>query len=339
MIGSTDMTMSRRIRNGLVSFLIVATSVLMFGGVAPNLADASVGIVSRWPATPQIVSNGTASPVYAKFTPATDQNRLMLVAVACEYTAAPGTQTITVNYGGQSVTQLATNITQKSTIWLGYLQESKIVLGNNATKMLSVSNSNTTNLTAMYASVAVFSGVDQTLDASTGTPLTTATNSANSMGLSSLGVFGLTGNTGLSVYVANWNNQSSNPYTGYTEQTDYAGTNLNLASNYKMTTSGTEATITSATTSGTLVSGAMVAVGLKPAINVSTNNTCGACHGYPPVDAPGRNIGGMGQFSGSHGKHSGFEYGQSGLACSKCHYNHSTNNHQSGFKNVTGSAV
>lgn len=335
MIGSINMIITRRFRNGLSLILAVAASVLIFGGVfAPNLADASVGIVSRWPATPQIVSNGATGTVSAKFTPATDQNRLMLVAVATEYGAAQS-PTFTVTYGGQAVTQIATNVSQNNKLWIGYLKEAGIAAGSAGSKMLTVTTSITTNLTAMYASTAVFSGVDQTT--STGTALTTATAAATSMSLSSLAVTGLTGNTGLSIYVANWNQQTSTPYTGYTEQTDYAGANFNLASNYKMTTAGTEATITS--TAAASAAGAMIGVGINPATNVSTNNTCGACHGYPPVDAPGRNIGGMGQFSGSHGKHSGFEFGQAGLVCTKCHYNHTTNNHQSGFKNITGSAL
>ena len=210
----------RWMKASLVLFLTVLTYAVTAGGLLrPGQAAASISEVNPWPAIPAIVSNGATGTTTGKVVVGAGQSRLMLVAVACEYTATPASQTITVTYGGRSVTQIATNITQKSTIWLGYLNESNITAATSTT--LSVTNSQTANLLGTYVTSAVYDGVDQTTP-TTGSA-TAATASATSLTLGSYAVTGKVGIYGASIYVANWNGQTSTPSAGYTEEADYAG--------------------------------------------------------------------------------------------------------------------
>jgi len=114
--------------------------------VTAGNASASVDFINQWPATPTIVSNGAASPASGKFSVGAGVNRLMIVAVATEYSAAQA-PTFTVTYGGQAVTQIVNNTTGNNKIWLGYLNEAGIVAAG-SNKTLTVTPSITTNQTA-----------------------------------------------------------------------------------------------------------------------------------------------------------------------------------------------
>jgi hypothetical protein len=191
-------------------------------------AAASVDIVTNWPVTPTIVSNSNASPVTGKFSVGLGNNRLMLVTIASEYSTAQA-PTFTVTYGGQTVTMIQNNTTGNNKIWIGYLNEAGIVAAG-ANKILSVTPSITTNLTAIYATAAVFAGVDQT------TPISGSNSLGTSTGATTIGPVAFTsgnansiaGNNGLSVYLVNWNTTSSTPSAGYTELRDYNGTNFRI---------------------------------------------------------------------------------------------------------------
>ena len=292
-------------------------------------ASASVDFVNKWPATPTIVSNtGTAS---AKFTPGLGNNRLMLVAVATEFAAATN-PTITVTYGGQTVNATAVNATANtSKIWLGYLDNTGINNGVAGGKMLTVTSSGSP--TAMYATVAVFNGVNQTTPI-TGSNGTLAAGSTIAMTIPLTLNAGLTGNTGLSLYLANWNGTSSTPAAGYTELRDYTGSVMNLAACYKVITGTANETPTS---TGAAVSGAGAGISLNPQINIATITTCGDCHGSPPVD--GTRNSPAGAVVGSHEKHSGDTNSQYAYTCNDCHYNNTLYKHADGFKNITGAKL
>jgi len=320
-----------------IRYLLLLFCLLTLALTAGNAA-ASVDFVNQWPATPVIVSNGAASPVTGKFSVGAGSNRLMLVAVATEYSAAQ-TPTITVTYGGQPVTNIATatNTAQNSKIWVGYLNEAGIVAAG-TNKTLSVTPSITANLTALYATAAVFTGVNQS------TPISGSGNNASASTAALLSVSaaynvsGVAGNNGMSVYVANWNGQTSTAGGGHTELRDYAGTSFNLAAGYTVVTTGTT---TPGTTPAAAAGGAIAGVGLAPialAGAPNANTTCGDCHGYPPNDGTARNTP-PGLFQGTHEKHAGGNDLQYGYACTSCHYNAGGFNHSSKFKNITGSKL
>ncbi len=76
---------------------------------------------------------------------------------------------------------------------------------------------------------------------------------------------------------------------------------------------------------------------------ISCSSGVSGCHFNPTVkDGTGRNVP-TGRFTGSHARHSGYSTGskrQYLLACTACHPSSGyTNNHQSGFKNITGSSL
>ncbi len=326
---------------GALLLVVAATVCALTGLISPQEAAASVDVVNQWPAKPTIVSNSAAPTITGIYTPGAGSNRVMLVAVATEYSAA-GAPGFTVTYGGQTVTQLVTNTAQNSKIWLGYLLETGVATGSAGTKILSVTNSVTANLTAMYVTAAVYSGASQV--APTGLAAATASNTALATGAYS--VTGSAANMGMSVYVANWNGQASTAggTPTHTEIRDYAGTNFNLASGYSIVTTGTT-TSNPTTTVGVAAAGAIAGVGLAPVTNTGTNystiTTCGDCHGNPPQDGTyvtARNNP-PGLFQGAHSKHSGKDEGQYGYACTVCHYNAATVKHSTGFKNISGSKV
>jgi len=309
---------------GLLTLAFVSAGLIL-----PGTAAASVDFVNQWPATPTIVSTtGTAS---AKFSPGIGNNRLMLVAVATEFASATN-PTIAVTYGGQTVNATAVNATANtSKIWLGYLDNTGINNGVTGGRILSVTSSGSP--TAMYATVAVFNGVNQA-NPITGSNGALATGSTIAMTIPLTANAGLAGNTGLSVYLANWNGTTSSPAAGYTELRDYAGSLMNLAACYKVITGTANETPTS---TGAAVSGAGAGVSLNPVINLATLTTCGDCHGNPPVD--GTRNSPAGAVVGSHEKHSGGTNSQYSYACTACHYNNTLNRHADGFKNITGSSL
>jgi len=322
---------NRQWRCAAILLACLLTSVFL-----PLEASASVDAVNQWPVTPTIVSNGATGTVTGKFTPGMGNNRLMLVAVATEYGAAQA-PAMTVTYGGQTVTQILTNTTNNNKIWIGYLNEAGIAAGAAGSRILSVTNSVTANLTAMYATVAVYNGVDRAAPITGSNSGTTA--SATTLAVAAAyNVNGLAGNNGLSVYVANWNGQTSTAGGSHTEVRDYAGTNFNLATGYRVITTGTQ---TPSTTVGVAAAGAIAGVGLNPLARIATNTTCGDCHGNPPQDTTVARNSPPGQFLGSHNKHAGSKDDgvQYGFTCTQCHYNNSIYNHSDGFKNITGSSL
>lgn len=323
-------------------FPVVAAALCLFGSlITPRGVAASVDFVNQWPAKPTAFSDTATGTITGNFTPGMGNNRVMLVAVATEYSAAQ-TPAITVTYGGSTpiaLTQILTNTTGLNKIWLGYLNEANLASASAAGKKLTVTTSITTNLVAMYANVAVFNGVDQT------TPIlasqSSSTAGAASLALTAFNVSGLAGNSGLVAYVSNWNGQTSNVATaGYAEIRDYAGLSMNMASGYSViTASGTTAPTSTAAASA---AGAFAAVSLNPATKIATIATgaCGDCHGNFPNDGSSRNVA-PGMFTGSHEKHAGGSNSnnQYGYLCTQCHYNNTTNAHSTGFKNITGSSL
>src|SRR6185369_5924320 len=226
----------RQMKLGITLFFCLLTSVFM-----TLEAAASVDFVNQWPAIPTIVSNGNAGTVIGKFTPGMGTNRLMLVAIATEYSAAQA-PTFTVTYGGQPLTgTIVSNTTGNNKIWLGYFNETAINNGALGNKTMQVTGYTTTNLTALYATVAVFNGVDQTTPITGFNSLGTTVNGLTIGPVAyTTGSASLAGNTGMSVYLANWNNNvgQTTVSSGYTENRDYLGTNFSLSANYKVITNG-----------------------------------------------------------------------------------------------------
>ena len=250
--------MSWVMKTSLVLLLTLTSMVFMYEGwYKPKQAAASIATLNQWPATPQIVSNAATGTVTGSVTVGAGTNRMMLVAVACDYSSsAPASQTLTVTYGGRTVTQIARNITQRQTIWMGYLNEAGLSAASNTT--LSVTNGTTSNLAAMYASAAVYTSVAQTAPIGN-----TAANAAtSSLTVPSTAVSGTALNTGLFVYAVNWNGQTSTASSGYTERRDYAGTNFNFAfADKTITAAGNESPTSTAAAS---TRGAIVGVALNP---------------------------------------------------------------------------
>lgn len=316
-------------KSSLVLLLTILTTAL--GSV--NGAEASVTPLNAWPATPQIVSNAATGTVTGNVTVAagTNAKRLMLVAVSSEYSAVPGSQTMTVTYGGQTVHQLEQIFTGINTIWLGYCDE--IDLDNAVGTQLSVTNSMTAGLLAIYASAAVYDNVNQQSPVTGSSSVsTTAAATATSLVLPAIATAGAVGNTGLSTFINAWNGQIPNTIAGFTA-VKYAGTNFNISFNTSSayTARGTAA-ITA--TAPTAAAGAAVAVGLNPDLITGTSIiSCSGCHGNPPADGTGRNAL-PGQFQGSHNKHAGFGTGQYKLVCTKCHTSNTLTTHSNGSINI-----
>jgi len=88
--------------------------------------------------------------------------------------------------------------------------------------------------------------------------------------------------------------------------------------------------------------GGILLQGEAMAAPISCSSGVSGCHFNPTVkDGTGRNIPG-GLFTGSHARHAGYSTGskrQYQYACTRCHPSVSTNNHQDGFKNITGSSL
>src|SRR6185369_9573807 len=148
------------------------------------------------------------------------------------------------------------------------------------------------------------------------------------------------GNTGMSVYLANWNNNvgQTTVSSGYTENRDYLGTNFSLSANYKVITNGASNESITSTTTTTQIA-ALAAVGLNPALHLYQilATSCGDCHGNPPLD--GTRNSPAGAVVGSHERHTAGTDIQYAYACTACHYNNTLVKHSDGFKNITGSSL
>jgi hypothetical protein len=207
------MKFSMLILLSLISFLTAS----MF----PVQAEAAVNVVNPWPAQPPIVSNGNAGTVTGKVIVGTGMKRALLVAVACEYSASTASPTFTVTYGGQSVALVAQSpTTSLFHVWLGIVDENKLLTaGSNTT--LTVQNNTTTNLTAMYATTAVYAGVNQAALTTGSRGISTGAGTATTMTLTGgYPVAGSAGIAGMSLTVAAWNGQASS-VAGYTEDSYY----------------------------------------------------------------------------------------------------------------------
>ena len=333
-----DRRFKMKLRSALLP-VVAATLCALSGLLTPQVASASVDAVTQWPAMPPIVSNSNAGTLSGKFTAGVGNNRVLLVAVATEYTSGnPAIAVGGVTYGGTALTNIgtATNTTGLNKIWVGYL-----VLGNAtapSTATLAVTNTGTAGLTATYVTAAVYKGVDQANPISGSS---TAQGSTATLTTGTFAVNGLNGNNGLAVFISNFAGATLNTTGTATKVRDYAGANFNLAA-------GQESVVTNAADSQTVtasaaVSGVLAGIGLTPVpktgTNYSTVNTCGDCHGYPPQDGSARNVPG-GQFTGSHEKHAGRNANQYTYICTQCHYDNGTDfAHARGYRNITGSSV
>ncbi len=314
-----------KVRAGLVLLFALATAALFM----PQGAEASVAAVNAWPATPQIVSNAATGTVTGTVTVGAGTNRVMLVVVGAEYTATPATQPITVTFGGQPVTQLQNNFAGPQTIWLGFLNEAGLAKASGTT--LSVTNGNTTNLTAMYASAAVYSGIEQTNPISGSNSVSSGATAVTTLNLPLINVKGAAGNTALGLYISNRNLQASTPDAAYTENVEYLGTNFYMAFNTITTPPAALITTAPAVTTATASLGSAVSVGLVPAgvTTVGVIANCSECHGYPPVDGTARNVP-SGQFQGSHSKHTNAGASQYAYVCTRCHVGNTVFDHENG---------
>ncbi len=323
-----------KLRSALL--LVVAGTVCALSSLlSPQLASASVDAATQWPSMPPIVSNAAAvGNVSGKFTAGAGNNRLLLVAVATEYTSGnPVIAVGGVTYGGTALTNIAaaTNTTGLNKIWVGYL-----VLGTataSSTATIAVTNTGTAGLVATYVTAAVYNGVDQT------TPISgsgSASGTTAALTTTNFAVNGINGNNGLGVFISNRTSSTLSTTGTATKVREYVGLNMTLSA-------GAESVVTNAAdnetvTAAAAVSGVLAGIGLNPVAKVATLTTCGDCHGYPPNDGSARNVP-PGQFLGSHDKHSGANANQYSFLCTQCHYNNTTNKHQQGYKNITGSSV
>ncbi|NVN99921.1 MAG: CxxxxCH/CxxCH domain-containing protein, partial [Geobacteraceae bacterium] len=323
-----------KLRSALL--LVLAATVCALGGlISPQVAAASVDAVTQWPALPAIVSNSASGSLTGSFTVGVGNNRLLLVAVATKYTS--GTPALTVTYGGSPVTNIAaaTNTTGLNKIWVGYQ-----VLGNaTATSKANivVTNTGVAGLTATYVTAAVYNGVNQ------GSPISgagAASGSTATLTTANFAVSGIVGNNGLAAFISNFAGATLNTTGTAAKVREYAGANMNIGA-------GAESVVTNAAdnqtvTASAAVSGVLAGIGLTPVTNTGTNyntvNTCGDCHGYPPQNGTARNVPG-GQFAGSHDKHAGGNANQYNMVCTQCHYNNTTYDHSTGYKNISGSSV
>ncbi|MEW6217978.1 MAG: hypothetical protein AB1634_00405 [Thermodesulfobacteriota bacterium] len=131
-----------------------AVSAYSPGPITINPCPA-VAVLDTWTS----VYGGTASsPSGTKTVSAgSDSNRLLLVAVLNEYTGNV-TNSWTVTYGGQTLTQVATVNNGYSNMWLGYLKESGLDAATSTT--VSVTMTGNKSYSRVYA--MVLDGVSQT---------------------------------------------------------------------------------------------------------------------------------------------------------------------------------
>jgi hypothetical protein len=305
-----------------LALLALATATV----IMPKGAEASVAALNAWPATPQVVSNTATGTVTGTVTVGAGTNRVMLVVVGAEYSATPATMPLTVTFGGRPVTELQNNSGGPNAIWLGFINEAGLASAAGST--LSVTNGNTTNLVAMYASAAVYSGVNQTTPISGNNSVSSGATAVTALSMPAFNIKGASGNTALGFYISNRNLQTSTPDAAYTENVEYVGTNFYLAFNTITTAPATLISSAPAVTTATASLGSAVGVGLVPAgvTTVGTIGSCSRCHGYSPADGTNRNVP-AGQFQGSHNKHSGGAAGQYVFACTRCHVSNTDFDH------------
>lgn len=155
----------------LKSFLLLVTAFFI-----TTVSFAQITTLSDW----TNVYHGTSNSIsvsYNGVTTGTNTNRVLVVAIATTRTAA-GSRTITVSYGGQTLTSvngdIASNTRQHTQLY--YLNEAGLDAASNTTLSVTVSGGTTAN-NDVWA--AVYDGVDQT------SPVTDSKNYNSGTGTSS----------------------------------------------------------------------------------------------------------------------------------------------------------
>jgi len=150
--------------NRVLILTLLFSAFMQHGWYQPKKAEAAITTLQAWSNIHNLTSApGTISyPITATGAGA----RMLIVAVSGSMTVASATRSITLSYGGQTMTKAATNETTSSRThtWLFYLQESGIQAISNSNLVFAVTNPGTSRFYQVDA--AVYDGVDQS-----GTPL------------------------------------------------------------------------------------------------------------------------------------------------------------------------
>ncbi|MHB8844480.1 MAG: Calx-beta domain-containing protein [Nitrospirota bacterium] len=189
----------------------------MFGA---RTADAAVGVLDAWPATPQL--NGTTGNLSGTFTISAGANRLLVVAVDCQDTAGSAGQTFSATYGGRALTQAVIENSNRRQSWIGYLREADIAARTGDTLAVTVTGAHTN----VSAHIASYQGVDQTA------PITGTSNLyLNNANPGTFSAAASVNAGGYGIYTFSSNQARSSDNETYTEHSDYLnGLQMGVAS-------------------------------------------------------------------------------------------------------------
>jgi hypothetical protein len=160
------MLKNRRIALSIFAALVLLA--LICATLPVGIARAAISLQQAW----TTVYTGAAFPGTYPYTVGAGDNRMLVVAVSSSLSASPGaTQTVTVAYGGISLTQqVGDGGTQSIThTYLFYLLDTPAVMDGAAHNLVVTVTGGTTRWNYVYA--AVYAGVDQS-----GSPITNSQN-------------------------------------------------------------------------------------------------------------------------------------------------------------------
>jgi hypothetical protein len=270
-------------------------------GLLRSVVTIPVAELNAWQnvysAVPTATSGNTGTTI-TPFTVGTGYNRLFMVAVAMENGTATATSTVSVTYGGTTLTPINKTGAARDHVWLGYLNEAQLKALealNSAPKQLTVnwSITGTNNVTGVHVKWGSYTGCDQTL------PITATSHAANYNGATSPSVtFGAAiayQAYGKTVYAAA-NGATTADVT--TPPTGFGATSLALEQTSGFSSkvgqqtptpeaSGSYLSTTAVTFSGTTTQTGLVVAALNPVANqvIPTNvinisaGDCENCHG------------------------------------------------------------
>ena len=157
--------MSWTAKISLVLLCTVLTSVFMYEGLyKPRYTEAAVGALNAWVNLSGSVP-ALASGTYAagSITPTAGTNRVLMVAVAVETSAAATMTSLSATVGGVALTSLKTTAgnSRRSHIYVGYLLNASIPATASVVSV-TYNTGSTATVTGLDVKWASYSGVDQT---------------------------------------------------------------------------------------------------------------------------------------------------------------------------------
>jgi len=344
-------------KTGLVLIFTLAFSVFMYQGLyRPGQSQAAIGTVTAWTLAGTSGTNnhlGNVTTATQPVTIAAGAHRVLIVAVAYQNKPASGSTNpgCEVRYNTQLMNLATATSASQNHTFLFYMVEQ----GNAAQFDGTAHNLQTTmtgtpgNGQVLDVYYTVLSGVDQTNPLGSAANNTANWNSIGGINASFLPLgHGLTINANEQAVIAYSVAQTvSATIPTLTFPSYISGTNTGGwatipghrsyvgAWNAIPATNQPDSWVTTQTSAPANVT-SLSAMSMRAWTDQSLISSCGTCHGYPPVDSAARLVyGTIGQFRGSHNKHSGSAAGQYAYTCDKCHPAWTTMGHESGTIQMT----